>query len=225
MIDTQRTGVVKIFSVLTYSADRGEGVFRRHFVMGENLFCQNEPASNLFYIISGYVRIYILSEDGRERTPLILGPSDMVGEDAFYLCEDYTSYAEAFEGSVDVFQISRSGYESLVERWPELYKELLASLASINRKLTHTIEVQTFQDLRGRVQMVLIATAGRYGRVVADGVEIELNLTHETIASLVGATRARVSVCLSELQHEGFYHVVNQHIVLSSWAAGLVLPP
>lgn len=225
MIDTQRTEVVKLFSVLTNSVGRGEGVFRRHFDMGEKLYCQNEPASNLFYIISGYVRIYILSEDGRERTPLILGPSDMVGEDAFYLCEDYTSYAEAFEGPVDVFQINKTGYESLVERWPELYGELLSSLASLNRKLTYIIELQTFQDLRGRVQMSLIAIAGRYGRVVADGVEIELNLTHETIASLVGATRARVSVCLSELQREGFYRVVNQHIVLSSWAAGLVLPP
>jgi CRP/FNR family transcriptional regulator, cyclic AMP receptor protein len=225
MTETQRVVPVRLVSALAQSVGRVEGIVKRRFVEGECLFSQKEPADRLFYVLSGHVRIYILSEDGRDRTLRILDSLDLAGEDAFYLRAEYSYFAEAFEGPVELFQISRAGYQALLKRWPELYEELLASLAGAIRELTQTIEMQTFQDLRGRVQMALIAAAGRYGRVEPGGVVIDINLTHETIASVVGATRTRVSVCLSELQQEGFYHVANQHIVLSPWAAGLVLPP
>jgi CRP/FNR family transcriptional regulator len=225
MTETELKARVRLVSALTQTVGLVEGIARRRFDVGDCLFPQKAPAQWLFYILSGHVRTYILSADGRERTLRILGPFDLAGEDAFYLREDYSYFAETYEGPVEAFQISRAGYVALVSRWPELYEELLASQAGAIRELTLAIELQSFQDLRGRVQMALIAAAGRYGRVEPGGVVIDINLTHETIASVVGATRTRVSVCLSELQHEGFYHVANQHIVLSSWAAGLVLPP
>jgi len=201
------------------------GVKRRRFDAGDFLFRQDEPALWLFYVLAGHVRFFLLSPDGRERTLRILGPADLAGDYTFYLRGTYDAYAEAFEGPVEAYQINRSGYEALLCRQPELYGELLASLARTTRVLTQIIERQTFQDLRERVQMALISAAGRYGRAGPEGVLIDLHLTHETIASMVGATRTRVSICLSALQREGFYHVADQRIVLSPWAAGLVLPP
>jgi CRP/FNR family transcriptional regulator, cyclic AMP receptor protein len=225
MAEPQHTAAVRLVSALTQSAGRVEGIVLRRIHEKECLYNQKDPANWFFYILSGHVRTYILSEEGRERTLRILGPDDLAGEDAFYLQSTYIDYADAFEGPVELIQVSRAGYHALLSRWPELYEELLACLAGVIRELIQAIEMQTFQDLRGRVQMALIGAAGRYGRVGPDGVVIDINLTHETIASLVGATRTRVSICLSELQHEGFYHVANQCIVLSPWVVGLVLPP
>ena len=62
-----------------------------------------------------------------------------------------------------------------------------STLARTTTALTEALEDQTFQDLRERVQTVLLGIAGRYGRAGADGVTIHMHLTHETIASIVGA--------------------------------------
>lgn len=212
-------------TVLAQLARSGCGVTRRCLAPGDFLFRPDEPARHLFFVLAGHLRFFLLSPDGRERTLRLLGPGDLAGDDAFHLRAVYHGFAEAFEGPAEVYQISRSGLENLLRQDPRLYDHLLASLCRTVRTLTQIIETQTFQDLRERVQVALIAAAGRYGRAEPDGVVIEMHLTHETIATLVGGTRTRVSVCLSALQREGFYHVADGRIVLSPWAAGLVLAP
>lgn len=203
----------------------GARVVRRAFDAGELLFRQDEPPDWLFYIESGYVRIFLLAADGRERTVRILGPGDLAGDYSFYLQTHHNTFAEAFDGPVATFQVNRPDLETLLCAYPELYQSLLKSLARTTLALTDIIEGQTFRDLRERVQMALLALAGRHGTVGSSGVIINIHLTHETISTFVGATRTRVSICLSDLQREGFYTVINQRIVISPWAAGLVLPP
>jgi CRP/FNR family cyclic AMP-dependent transcriptional regulator len=201
------------------------GVNLRDFCSGDLLYRQEEPADCLLYVQSGHVRVFLLATDGRERTVRILGPGELAGDYCFYLGRPHNSYAQAFDGPVVAYQISRPAFEALLQAQPELYPTLLGILARTTLVVTEALERQTFKDLRERAQMALLSIAGRYGTVSPDGVTINLHLTHETIASVVGATRTRVSVCLSELQREGFYRVVDQRIVLSPWAAGLVLPP
>ena len=201
------------------------GVTQRSLAPGEFLFHQDDPSQWLFYVVSGHVRVYLLSEDGRERTLRILSPGELAGDYAFYLRRSHSGFAQAFDGPVTTYQISRAGYETLMHRQPELYETLLRTLARTTQALTEALEHQTFQDLRERVQAVLLGIAGRHGQAGPEGVTIHMHLTHETIASIAGATRTRVSLCLSELQREGFYRVVDQRIVLSLWAAGLILPP
>ncbi len=216
---------VGLAAALTQFAETTQGIVRRSYDAGDFLFRQDDPAATLTCIISGHVRVFLLSADGRDRTIRLLGPNDLVGDSAFYLQTAQDGFAEAFEGPVETLQISRVAYRTLLRERPDLCESLLSAQARSTRALTQAIERQTFQDLRERVQMVLIGAAGRYGTAGPDGVIIGMHLTHETIASMVGATRTRVSLCLSALQREGFYRVVDQRIVLSPWAAGMVLPP
>lgn len=203
----------------------GARVIRRDFYAGELLFRQDEAPDWLFYIEAGFVRVFLLAPDGRERTVRILGPGDLAGDYTFYLEARHNAFAEAFDGPVVAQQIGRANLESLLCAHPELYPGLLKALSRTTLALTEIIEGQTFRDLHERVQIALLSLAGRHGTVGPNGVVINIHLTHETIATFVGATRTRVSICLSELQREGFYTVINQRIVISAWAAGLVLPP
>lgn len=222
---TPRPPPTPLGAALNHLLDTSCGVMQRRFAAGEFLFHQDDPPQWLFYVVSGHVRVYLLSEDGRERTLRLLSPGELAGDYAFYLRRPHNAFAQAFDGPVTTYQISRAGYETLMHRQPELYETLLRTLSRTTEVLIEALEHQTFQDLRERVQAVLLGIAGRHGQAGPDGVTIHMHLTHETIASIAGATRTRVSVCLSELQREGFYRVVDQQIVLSLWAAGLILPP
>jgi CRP/FNR family cyclic AMP-dependent transcriptional regulator len=206
------------------AAARG-GVELTRFEKGELLYRQDEPASHMFYLRKGRVRSYVLSPDGKEKTLLFSGPGDLLGDASFYLETRRMGYAEAFSIQVEAYQIDRQGLDRLLNCSPELARALLASLAMRAQRVAEELTSQTFLDMRGQIQVVLVQLAGQYGIVTPEGVAIDMHLTHEELAKLVGANRARVSVCLSQLQRDGFYRVVHGRIVLAPWAAGQLLPP
>jgi len=212
-------------AALAELARAASGVQPRRFERGELLFRQDELGDALFYILQGSVRIYLLSAGGQERSLLILGPGETVGDISFQLQERHTTYAEAFGGPVELFEIGVQGYEMLLQACAPAGREFLKALARKARWLTQQIAEQSFLDVRARVQVALIRLAGQHGRPGPGGIVIDMPITHESLAALVGANRTTVSSCLSILHHEGFYSVVNQRIVLSPWGAGLVIPP
>jgi CRP-like cAMP-binding protein len=206
-------------------AQRAAGVSRRRYGRGERLCCQDDPAGCFFFLYAGRVRTFVLSPNGREKTLLIAGAGDLVGDVPFYLGCPHLESAEAFSAEVEAYQIEGTGLEELLDRQPSLARALLANLAARVRLFTEELISQSFEDVRGQLQLVLLQLAGKYGRVTYAGVAIDMRLTHEELAKLVGANRATVSACLSQLQHEGFYRMIDQRIVLAPWAVGQLPPP
>jgi len=200
-------------------------VLLKRFDLGDCLYRQGEVATHLFYIVKGRVRTYVLSPDGKEKTFFIVGAGDVLNDADFYLQRPHTTTAEAFERQVEVYQIGRAGFDLIVQQHPELNQFLLTNLAAKTNWLAEEIMRQSFHDVRGRVQLTLIQLAQQHGVLTAHGLAIDLRITHETIARLVGANRVTVSACLSDLQRDGFYQVIDQRIVLAPWAIGQMLPP
>ena len=194
------------------------------FRKGELLVRQGQRAP-LFYIVRGRVRTYVLSGDGREKTLAIAGPGALVNEADFYLDRPSMANAEIFDTSADAYVISRVGLGRLLHTEPSLTSFLLESHARTTTLLAEEVINLSFRDVSTRVQLVLIRLASDHGVVLRDGVAINLRVTHEDIARLVGANRATVSACMSELQRSGFFEVVNRQVILAPWAVGMVLAP
>jgi hypothetical protein len=88
-------------------------------------------------------------------------------------------------------------------RWPELMAQLVAR--AVQR--SHTLALQTaichLQRVETRLLLLLWHLAGRWGKVAADGLVVPLELTHRTLATLVGARRPTVTTALGELAQQG----------------------
>ncbi len=212
-------------SALEALARRETGVARRRYARGELLYRQDEPADCFFYLRRGRARTFVLSPEGREKTLLIIDAGDLLGDVSFYLECPRLESAEAFGAEVYAYQVGGAGLEYLLDHHSALARVLLVNLSARARLIVQELVSQSFQDVRGQVQVTLVHLAGKYGRVTPEGVAIDMRLTHEELAKIVGASRATVSACLSQLQREGFYRVVEQRIVLAPWAAGQILPP
>jgi len=195
------------------------------YTRGDLLYRQGELAAALFYIVKGRVRTFVMAPDGREKTFLIVCPGNLLNDVAFYLESEQQTSAEALDLCVEAYRIDKAGFEHLLEEIPGVAHFLLSSLAVKTSSLIDDMTSQSFQDVRGRVQLTLIRLAEQHGVVTPQGIRIELRITHEAIANMVGANRAHVSACLSALQQDGFYQVVDQRIVLAPWAIGQLLPP
>jgi CRP/FNR family cyclic AMP-dependent transcriptional regulator len=212
-------------ALLAELARTPEYVVLRHYAQGDLLYRQGEVNPYLFYDVKGRVRIYVLSPDGHERSLFILGAGDLLNDVAFYLRSEQPASAEAFESCVEAYEISQVGFERALAAAPCFAHFFLTGLARKTLLLTQELISSSFQDVQGRVQLTLIRLANHHGIVTPQGIAIGMRVTHEEIAKLVGANRGTVSTCMSELQRQGFYRVVDQRIVLASWAMGQVLPP
>lgn len=88
-------------------------------------------------------------------------------------------------------------------RWPTLMSALFARTARRSHALALAAAVACTSGLDTRLPMFFWQLADRWGKVTGDGVVVPLQLTHETIARLVGARRPSVSTALKQLERDG----------------------
>lgn len=86
-----------------------------------------------------------------------------------------------------------------VARWPALYGQLLQRATAGPRRLAITQAVTHMTRSHARLLLVFWLLAERWGRVVPDGVVIDLPLTHQLLAALVGNRRPSVTLALQRL--------------------------
>jgi CRP/FNR family transcriptional regulator, cyclic AMP receptor protein len=94
-------------------------------------------------------------------------------------------------------------FASSVSAWPELTAVLFARATRRARLLSFRLAILELTHIDLRVLLLFWHLADRWGRVGASGVELDLDLTHDLIARMVGAHRTSVTVSLRKLSEQG----------------------
>jgi CRP-like cAMP-binding protein len=80
------------------------------------------------------------------------------------------------------------------------------------RRIENRLRNILFRSNRERIGALLIELLETHGRKDDDGWEIQLRLSHQDLANLIGATRETVTVTLGQLQREGLIAMRRQRI-------------
>ena len=88
-------------------------------------------------------------------------------------------------------------------RWPQLGAELAGRALGRSLRLVSAMAIAQQPRLDVRLWMLFWDLADRFGKVHADGVHLDLPLTHEVLSHLAGARRPSVSGALTRLSDEG----------------------
>lgn len=119
--------------------------------------------------------------------------------------------AVGFETSVDWHVLAR-GRLALIDNgllaksapWPEITKALLTRAITHARWLASLHAAAGHTRVEDRLWLVLWQIAERWGKITPDGVTLSMpGLTHETIASLVAASRPSVTKAFGDLRDRG----------------------
>jgi CRP/FNR family transcriptional regulator/CRP/FNR family cyclic AMP-dependent transcriptional regulator len=175
---------------------------RRRYRRGDVLFHQGDPGHGLYLVIAGHLKVVLLRETGEELILSILGPGDVVGEMALLDSAPRSATVVALE-AVETATLSRGDFLGLLRRSPETVQGLLAVLAQTIRRLDAEVGDLRFTGLHGRLAKKLLDLAGAHGRPVGDATEIQVALTQEELAGLIGATRQRVNKLLGRYEECG----------------------
>jgi CRP-like cAMP-binding protein len=92
-----------------------------------------------------------------------------------------------------------TGFALRVSRWPGITSQLVARVAHRARHLALTQWVTHLPRADDRLLILFWLLAERWGTVSRDGLRIQLPLTHEILAMLVGTQRPTVTIALHGL--------------------------
>ena len=196
---------------------------------GEVLFFEGEAGDSLYIVTSGTVKVYRVAEDGREKTLALLGAGEFFGEMALLDEGPRSAIAETLEPTT-LYQLHRSDFLGTLTENPSIALQIIRVLSlRIRQTNAHVMDI-VFRDVRGRVASTLGELCSRHGVSTEAGVRIELKLTHQELANLVGTARETVSRILAELQDahcltvDGRYLVLKDMKKLEEYAAGTYSP-
>lgn len=175
---------------------------RREVDRGAVLFLEGDPALGFFVILSGAVKVYRSTADGREVVIHILGPGDFIGEVPLHAGGRYPATAEAVERSSVVY-VPAEALRRIVRRDPEVALRILEGFAGRLLALLGRFESLAGRSAPGRLADFLLRAAERTGRRTDDGLEVSLGLSRAQIAALLGTSRETVSRTLSAWRRAG----------------------
>ncbi len=188
-------------------------VSNRRFECGTLLFSEGDPCTGLFLVASGKIRIFKLSQTGREQVLAVEGPGSSFGELPVFDGGNYPASASALENA-EVLFISRKDFQNFCREHPDVALKVIAVVGSRLRRLIRIIEDLSFTTVRQRLISLLLRLAQGGGIATKQGVRVELTTTHQDLAAELGTVRELVSRNLSRLQAEGLLEVDGRTIIV-----------
>jgi CRP-like cAMP-binding protein len=174
----------------------------RRVLRGEVIRRRGDPGSGMVIIVSGRVRISLVSEDGREVTLTVLGPGEVLGEMTLLDGGEVSADATAQEDCV-LLALERTQFLRLLRANSDLCLHLMSVLCQRLRRSNTALEDMALLDLSTRLGRLLLRLCEDYGVASPKGTRIEVKLSQKDLSSLAGASREKVNKQLRQWEQEG----------------------
>jgi CRP/FNR family transcriptional regulator, cyclic AMP receptor protein len=165
------------------------------------LFTQGEPATTVFYIQDGAVKLSVLSRTGKEAIVAIFGPGDFVGEGALAGQNIRIASATATMPS-RVMEIPAGDMLRLLHAHSQFSDVFIAYTLTRNIRVEADLVDQLFNRSEKRLARALLLLA-RYGTADANH-RVLPKVSQEVLAEIVGTTRSRVNFFMNKFRKLGF---------------------
>lgn len=188
------------------------------------IFHEGDQGDTLYILKSGRVKISKITEDGREKTLTIMQPGDFFGEMAIFDDLPRSATAEVIDDTAMVYTVSKRDFERIILEHPSIALKIMRDLTRRIRQVNQQVEDLAFKDVHERVASTLCHLSKSEGRSMGGNkVLINLKMTHQDLANMVGSSRETVTRALNRLQDEGIISIshqqitINQPMALSRW--------
>ena len=186
---------------------------RRTFRSVEVIFHRDDPGQVLYMIKEGKVKICIISPDGQEVSLAVLGKGEYFGEFALLDGLPCSTDAVALE-KVECYTLQRSDFLNAILKNPKIAILVLEALSKRLRTTDQMVEDLIFLDVYGRVAKKLLELADAHGVKTEEGVLIDVRLTQQELASMVGASRESVNKVLGYFTDKNFISTDKHRITI-----------
>jgi len=191
------------------TANKSEQVYTK----GEIIFREGAFPSGIFYITDGKVKKYKVDKDGREQIIYVANSGELLGYHAVLSEDRYPDSAAALEESKIAF-IPKEDFLDTIQQSDILTRRLLKTLSHEFAVLANSLTMYAQKSVRERLALQLIVIREKYKVNFQPGMPVEINMSRDDLASLVGTARENVVRVLSEFKEDKILETKGRKIIV-----------
>lgn len=183
-------------------------VSQKKLQKGEILFFEGDPATGFYVLLSGKMRVYKASPEGKEYTLHIIKTGQIFAEAAIFKGDHIPANAAAMEPSEVAF-FPKAAFLDLLQKSPQISIKIIASLSSFVRDFNRQLEELSLKEVPARICAYLLDIYYQTGKV-----DIHLDISKTELANHLGTISETLSRNLRKLKELRAIDVERQKISL-----------
>jgi CRP/FNR family transcriptional regulator, cyclic AMP receptor protein len=193
-----------------------------HYASGRRIFSKGDEGHGLLAVLSGVVKISVLSENGKELVLNLIAANEVFGEIALVDGGPRTADATAL-GPCELLVLDRRDVLPILMEEPIVCLKFLEVISSRLRRTTEQVEDLSFGDLSVRLAKALLRLAEVQGAL--GNSRPRVTITQKELGHTIGLSRERTNWYLREWEKAGYISlekggcVINERDLIAELAA------
>jgi CRP/FNR family transcriptional regulator len=183
------------------------------FKKGETIYFSHQDVQQIFFLKKGKVKLYKTDMSGKEMVFAILKDRECFGSLSPFEGASPNEFAEAMEDSMTCL-IDKKAFFSFIQDKPTVVLRLNKLLSLKIYELEMLLEELTFKTVLERTVSLFVKLNEKFGVQYNGHKLINISLTHNDIASMIGSTRESTTVALSTLKSQGLIASQKKKIII-----------
>ena len=188
----------------------------QEYKQGEIIFFEGEPGEAMYVIEKGKVKILKDNLEGKEQILNVVEKGDVFAEVVIFDDRPYPATAQTVEDSL-IAAIKKESFDQMLYLNPQIAVKMMKLMGKRLREAQGKIADLALKNTDKRVLSTICKLARKHGRELSDNkVKIELSLTHQQLANMVGCSRETVSRILSKFKKKGLIDFDKSYIIVNN---------
>lgn len=181
---------------------------------GQALFHEGTRPLGVFCVNRGTIKVYRIGLDGKEQIIKISAGGDLLGYKALISEHHYAHSAEALEDCVVCF-IPKEDFLKLLLPGSKFYMDVLKAVCSEHSEISAKMTQMAQRSVRQRLALTLLMLKDTYGIEQESAEQIEINLTREDLANIVGTATESLIRLLNQFKKESLIETKGRKIKIT----------
>jgi len=169
---------------------------RRSCRKGERIFSEGDAGAGFYVVVTGRVKIFKVSADGKEQILHLFGPGESFGEVSVFTGQGFPADAVTAVQSTLLF-FPRQAFSALIQKDPTLALNMMAQLSRRLMEFAGLIEDLSLKEVPGRLAKYLLFLSEKNGEA-----EMKLDVSKGQLASLLGTIPETLSRILAKMNRQ-----------------------
>jgi CRP-like cAMP-binding protein len=182
-------------------------IFERSTESGDLILLEGEPADAMYFVVSGVVKIFKTSSEGKEQILSFIRPGESFNDVPLFDGGLNLGSVQAV-GPVVLYGIRSGELEAILRNHPQVSLNVIRVLSQQIRQMVSLVEDLSFKNVISRVAKILLEYSG-------DGKEPKPKLTQQDMAAMAGTAREMIGRSLRSLEDEGLIKLDRHRIVIT----------
>ncbi len=186
---------------------------KKDFSRGEFLFLEGTEAGGFYVLVSGRVKVFKSSGEGKEQILHLINPGESFAEASLFSGGNYPAGAAALEDSSLIY-FPRREFLSLLSRENRIALGMFVSLSKWLRKMTDLVAELSLKSVESRLAAYIMQLCRTSSVSVEDGSVVELEIEKRELALYIGTVSETLSRTFKRLRERGLISVEGRAVTI-----------